>query len=90
MGYIVDLTIILDGIFKLGGGCVSVNEAQMAMDRHLSSGHRDRVNLHRDINSFVTETFVIKSMVRQRDLVLEKIIDLIRKYCVCSTPVREK
>ena len=80
MGYIVDLTVILDGIFRLGGGRVSVNEAQTAMDRHLSSGRRD--SIHRDINSFVTETFAIRFTVPQRDLVLEKIIDLIRQYCV--------
>jgi hypothetical protein len=80
MGYIVDLTVILDGIFRLGGGHVSVNEAQMAMDRHLSSGCRD--SIHRDINSFVTEKFAIRFMVPQRDLVLEKIINLIGQYCV--------
>jgi hypothetical protein len=80
MGYIVDLTVILDGIFRLGGGRVSVNEAQTAMDRHVSSGRRD--SIHRDINSFVTETFAIRFTVPQRDLVLEKIIDLIRQYCV--------
>ena len=80
MGYIVDLTVILDGIYKLGGGHVSVNEALLAMDSHLNSGRRD--SIHRDINSFVTETFAIRFTVPQGDLVLEKIIDLIRQYCV--------
>jgi hypothetical protein len=80
MGYIVDLTVILDGIFKLGGGHVSVNEAQTAIDRHSISGRRN--SIHRDINSFVTETFAIRFTVPQRDLVSEKIIDLIRQYCV--------
>jgi hypothetical protein len=80
MGYIVDLTVILYGVFRLGGGRVSANEAQAAMDRHLSTGRRDKI--HRDINSFVTETFAIRFTVPQRDLVLEKIIDLIRQYCV--------
>ena len=80
MGYIVDLTVILDGIFRLGGGCVSVKEAQTAMDRHLTSGRRDRI--HRDISSFVTDTFAIRFTVPQRDLVLDKTIDLIRQYCV--------
>jgi hypothetical protein len=75
MCYIVDLTVILDGIFRLGGGRVSVNEAQTAIDRHSISGHRD--SIHRDINSFVTKTFAIRFTVQQRDLVLEKIIDLI-------------
>jgi hypothetical protein len=80
MGYIVDLIVILDGIFRLAAGRVSVNKAQAAMDRHVSSGRRDMI--HGDINSFVTETFAIGFTVPQRDLVLEKIIDLIRTYCV--------
>ncbi len=82
MGYIVDITVILDDIFRRGGGGVSANDAQTAMDRHVSSGRRDRI--HRDIHSFVTETFAIRFNVPQRDLVLEKIIDLIRQYCVPS------
>jgi hypothetical protein len=80
MGYIVDLTVILDSLFRLTDGRVSVNEAQVAVDRHVSSGRRDRI--HGDINGFVTETFAIRFTVTQRDLVLEKIIDLIRRYCV--------
>jgi hypothetical protein len=82
MGYIVDITVILDDIFRRGGGGVSANDAQAAMDRHVSSGRKDRI--HRDIHSFVTETFAIRFNVPQRDLVLEKIIDLIRQYCVPS------
>jgi len=80
MGYIVDLTVILDDIFRRGTVYVSPNVTQMAMDRHISSGRRDRI--HRDIHSFVTETFAIRFNVPQRDLVLEKIVDLIRQYCV--------
>ena len=82
MGYIVDLTVILDDIFRRGADNVSNNDAQMAMDRHIRSGRRDRI--HRDIHSIVTETFAIRFNVPQRDLVLEKIIDLIRQYCVPS------
>jgi len=80
MGYIVDLTVILDDIFRTVSGSVSANDVQSAVDRHVNSGRRDRI--HRDIHSFVTETFAIRFTVPQRDLVLEKIIDLIRQYCV--------
>ena len=80
MGYIVDLTVILDDIFRIAAGNVSASDVQSATDRHIRSGRRDRI--HRDIGSFVTETFAIRFTVPQRDLVLEKIIDLIRQYCV--------
>ena len=82
MGYIVDLTVIMDGIFRMTAGRVSKNEAQTAMDRHVSSGRRDEI--HGDINSFITETFPNGYTVSEKDQVqvLEKIIDLIWKYRV--------
>jgi len=82
MGYIVDLTVILDDIFRTapGDSDVSSNDVQSAMDRHVNSGRRDSV--HKDIHSFVTETFPIRFTLSQKDLVLEKIIDLICEYCV--------
>ena len=79
MGYIVDLTGILDHIFKIAADNVSDNDAQKAMDKHVSSGRRDRI--HGDIRSFVTERFESFSE-SQRDIILEKVIDLIRRYCV--------
>ncbi|KAH9960952.1 hypothetical protein BJV74DRAFT_990984 [Russula compacta] len=79
MGYIVDLTVILDDILRTTGGTVSLNEAQSAVNRHVRSGRRDRI--HREIRSFVTEGFAIRFAVPQKDLVLDKIIDLIRQYC---------
>ena len=82
MGYIVDLTVLLDGISRTVACTVSVNEAKMAMDRHLSSGRLDEI--HQDIDSFVTETFAIRYTKQPKDLVFEKIIDLIRQYC--ATP----
>ena len=78
MGYVIDLTVILDDVFRSTGGNVSTNDAQTAMDGHISSGRRDWI--HRDIRKFVTETFAIRSQV-PRDLVLEKIIELIKQYC---------
>lgn len=79
MGYVIDLTVILNDVFSGTGGNVSTNDAQTAIDEHISSGRRDRI--HRDIGKFVTETFAIIFQVPQRDLVLEKIIELIKQYC---------
>jgi hypothetical protein len=85
MGYIVNLTVILDDIFRTAGGNVMEDAALKVMGTHIKSGRRDRI--HRDIRSFVT--FVIRSPVRpasQKELVLEKVIDLIRRYW---SPFRE-
>jgi len=83
MGYVIDLTVILNDVFRGTGGNVSTNDAQTAIDEHISSGRRDRI--HRDIRKFVTdvtETFAIRPQVQVRkDLVLEKIIELIKQYC---------
>ncbi|KAF8489086.1 hypothetical protein F5888DRAFT_1731195 [Russula emetica] len=79
MGYIVNLTVILDDIFRTTGGNVTENAALKVMGTHVRSSRRD--SIHRDIRSFVTETFSIRFAVPQKDLVLEKIIDLIRQYC---------
>ena len=84
MGYIVDLSVILDDIFKTATGNVSASDVQSATDRHIRSGRRDRI--HQDIGSFVTETFAIRFTMPQRDLVLEKITDSIRQYCQCGLP----
>jgi len=80
MGYIVDLTVILDGVFRVAAGNVRADDVRSVLNRHVKSGRRDRI--HRDIRSFVTEAVAIRFAVPQKDLVLEKIIDLIRQYCV--------
>jgi hypothetical protein len=91
MGYIVNLTVILNDIFRRAANRVMENAARRAMDTHVKSRRRD--DIHRDIRRFVTGTFRIMSAVPlmpsvsqlsdvpQKDLVLEKIIDLIREYC---------
>jgi len=79
MGYIVNLTVILYNVFRTAAGRVSVDGAQAAMNSRKISGRRDRI--HRDIKSFVLETFEKFTTVTQRDLALEKIVDLIRQYC---------
>ena len=80
MGYIVDLTVILDDLFRTTAGYASADDARWAMDRHLRSGRRDEI--HRDIRRFVTEAFATRTTDSQSDPVLEKIVELIQHYCV--------
>ena len=80
MGYIVNLTVILDDIFGTTGGNVTENEAAAleVMVTHLGSSRKDRI--HQDIRSY-TDTFSNSDAVPGKDPVLEKIIDLIKQYC---------
>ena len=78
MGYIIDLIVLLDGIFRVAAGNVSTKYVQRAMHMHVSAGRKHKI--HGDINSFVAETFE-RFAESQIDLILEKIIDLIRRYC---------
>ncbi|KAH9041170.1 hypothetical protein EDB84DRAFT_1474633 [Lactarius hengduanensis] len=80
VGYIVDLTVILDGIFRIAAGDMSPSHAQQVFERHARSRHRDAI--HRDIRSFITEAFAIRSFAPQKDLILERTIDLIKQCCV--------
>jgi len=84
MGYIIDLTVILDNIFRTTAGYVTADDAQRAMDRHRSSSRRERI--HRDICNFATETFATEAPIPQRDPVLAKIVDLIGEYCAPPSP----
>lgn len=76
MGYIVDLTKILDDIFRTANGTVSVNDLQSAMSRHVRSG-QDKI--HWDIRGCVTHAFATRFTAPGKDMILEKIIDLIEK-----------
>jgi hypothetical protein len=78
MGYIVNLIVILDEMFRTAANNVTEDAALMVMKTFVGSGRRD--SIHEDIRSFVTETF-LNRFDSDRDLVLEKIIDLIRQYC---------
>ena len=80
VGYIVDLTVIMDGIFRKAAGDMSPERALVMVDRHEKSGRRDAI--HRDVRSFIAEIFSIRSSVPGKDLVLERIIDLIKQHCV--------
>ena len=79
MGYIVDLHVILDDINKAGIRDVTDNDVLNVMNEHARSGHRD--SIHQDIRGFVAETYPTRFSNRQKDQVLEKIIELIREYC---------
>ena len=75
MGYIVNLTVILDGIRKTVAGNVTGNAALKVKNSHIISGCRDRIN--QDIRNFVTDAVEFP----QKDLLLEKIVDLIEFWC---------
>ena len=79
MGYIVNLTVIMDGIFNAAAGNVSEDVVRRVTDVHVESGGRD--NIHRDIRSFVIDAFALRFAIPQKDLVFEKIVDLIKRYC---------
>jgi len=76
MGYIVNLTVILDALFSTTCDG-SLNNFQLVLESHVSSGNKDKI--HRDIHRFVSE---MELSGMQRDLILEKIIDLIQLFCV--------
>jgi hypothetical protein len=78
MGYIVNLTVILDYIFRTSGGNVTGNAAREVMGTHVRSGRRD--SIHQDIRSFVKEMFLIMPTFSEKDLVVERIVQLIEKY----------
>ncbi|KAN0136727.1 hypothetical protein V8E53_005497 [Lactarius tabidus] len=80
VGYIVDLTVIMDGIFRVAAGDMAPKHALQVLDRHEKSGRKDLI--HRDIRSFIAEAFAIRFSVPGKDLVLERIIDLIKQHCV--------
>jgi hypothetical protein len=79
MGYIVNLTVILDDIFRTTGGNVTENAALKVMGTHVRSGRRDKI--HWDIRSYVAETFSVRFAVPENDLDFQKIVHLIRQYC---------
>ena len=77
MGYIVDLTVILDTLFSTTSGSISPENVRLVIKKHVSSGKK--VRIHCDILRFV---IAVGFFVSQKDLILEKIIDLIQKFRV--------
>ncbi len=84
VGYIVDLTIILHCLFVSTHDDVSACKVQAAMNHHVESGLQK--GIHHDIHRFITNegpfTF------RGNDLIIEKMIDLIKKVCVPPAAIR--
>jgi phosphoenolpyruvate carboxylase len=88
MAYIVDLTVILNGLF-ISSHSVSATEVQSAMKYYHQNGAWSQV--HTEIRSFVAE---MPFTYHERDTIMEKIIDLITQNCIptsfpTSTQVRQ-
>ncbi|KAN0136280.1 hypothetical protein V8E53_005885 [Lactarius tabidus] len=88
MAYIVDLTVILNGLF-ISSHSVSATEVQSAMKDYAQNGAWSQV--HTEIRSFVAE---MPFTYHERDTIMEKIIDLITQNCIptsfpTSTQVRQ-
>lgn len=76
MAYIVDLTVILHGLFR-SSHSVSATDVQSATRDYAKTGARRQI--HTEIRSFVTE---IPFTYHEKDTIMEKIIDLINQNCV--------
>jgi hypothetical protein len=83
VGYIIDLTVILDGVFRVAAGDMSPNDVERVIEGHVRSGRTTVIHQH--IRRFITEAFAIRFSVPQKDLVLERIIDLIKQFCVAPS-----
>jgi len=77
MGYIIDLTVVLSGVFESTGD-MSPGGLQLAIKDLVNSGRKTRI--HAEIQNFVgvTSAFTYYG----HDLVMERIIDLITQFCV--------
>ena len=80
MGYIVDLHVILNVISKTSTNNVTGDEALEVINNHVRSDRRN--GIHQEIRSFVTEKSPKRYSDPTKDLFLEKIVDLIRRYCL--------
>jgi hypothetical protein len=85
MAYIVDLTIILHGLFA-SARSVSATKVQSAV-KDYAGGSSPRNRIHEDIRSFVTLSRT-PFFYQGKDTMMEKIIDLIKQNCVL-TPSQE-
>jgi hypothetical protein len=76
VGYIVDLTLILCSVFRSSGN-VSPSDVQSVMDNFDNS--RLKTSIHAEISRFIRT--VPRFNYHDNDVVMEKIIDLIRQNC---------
>ncbi|KAH9041168.1 hypothetical protein EDB84DRAFT_1474613 [Lactarius hengduanensis] len=79
MAYIVDLTVILHGLF-VHTRSVSATKVQSAVNNYAESSSRSLI--HDDIRNFVTEIPSAYQTYQEKDTIMEKIIDLIKQNCV--------
>jgi len=79
MGYIVDLTIILDEIFRTADGDIMSQNDTESIFQNYWTGRS--VKIHSDIQNIVKETYPLR-LTAQKDIFLEKVDDLIKQYCV--------
>ena len=77
MGYIVDLTIVMHGLFWLKRS-VSEDAVDSILKKYAESGNHAKV--HNEIRVFVRDATTLR--LGHSDHVLEEIICLIKKYCV--------
>ncbi|KAH9003566.1 hypothetical protein EDB86DRAFT_3100095 [Lactarius hatsudake] len=79
MAYIVDLTVILHGLF-VSPRSVSATRVQSAVKDYAERSSKSRI--HDDIRSFVKEIPSAYQTYQKKDTIMEKIIDLIKQNCV--------
>ncbi|KAH9018535.1 hypothetical protein EDB85DRAFT_2294485 [Lactarius pseudohatsudake] len=78
MAYIVDLTVILHGLFAPTRS-VSATKVQSAVKNYAESSSRSLI--HNDIRNFVTEIPSAYQTYQKKDTIVEKIIDLVKQNC---------
>ena len=77
MGYIVDLTAILCALFTSSGD-LKINGVRSTMKDFVDSDCKSTI--HTEICSFIAAGPVLIHL--KRDVVMEKVIDLIKQFCV--------
>jgi hypothetical protein len=79
MGYIVDLTVILDDIFRaVANNVVSQNRAESILGRFQTSRRHE---IHNYIRHYVKETYPVR-LTAEKDIFLESVDQLIKQHCL--------
>ena len=79
MGYIVDLTVILDDIFREVAGNIMSQDCAESIFGRFWTGRR--LQIHEYIRNNVEETYSLNS-TPHKDIFLESVDDLIKQHCV--------
>ena len=83
VGYIVDLIIILHGLF-VSTHDVSACKVQEVMNDHVESGLQKCIR--HDVRRFITDEG--QFTYRGNDFVVEKMMNLIKKFCVPRAEIK--